>query len=214
MPCMTENRGLFMETNVKEESGLKFAFSEKSTVIKFDDTEFYRKYFNNLPGAKGVDFISVDKSKIVFIEVKNCTGDEGNCRWRIAPDNRKRNTSHTSIEVTGRDSLDIEVSQKVAMTIAALVGAKSFSGRKECVKELDKFVQFLSDSRLSDDSKKKYVILFLEGDFGCHTRTKKMIMGALQNSMNKKLQWINCRVSVVDSDTYDSELFQIVSQIV
>ena len=38
-----------------------------------------------------------------------------------------------------------------------------------------------------------------------------MIMQALQNSMNKKLQWINCRVSVVDSDTYDPRLFQIVS---
>lgn len=55
------------------------------------------------------------------------------------------------------------------------------------------------------------MILFLEGDFGGKTRTKKMIMQALQNSMNKKLQWINCRVSVVDSDTYDPRLFQIVS---
>lgn len=111
----------------------------------------------------------------------------------------------------GRDSLDIEVAQKTAMTIAALIGAKSFGDTKECLHELSEYIQFLSKDTFSDDSKKKYVILFLEGDFGGKTRTKKMIMQALQNSMNKKLQWINCRVSVVDSDTYDSRLFQIVS---
>ncbi len=199
-----------METDIKEESGLKFRFPEYSSVLKFDDTKFYRDYFNKLPEAKGVDFISVDKDKIAFIEVKNCTGDEGNCRWRIAPNNQKRNTSHTLVNVEGRDSLDIEVAQKAAMTVAALVGAKSFMNIKDCVKEFEAFIQFLSKDTFSDDSKKKYVILFLEGDFGGKTRTKKMIMKALQDSMNKKLQWINCRVSVVDSDTYDSQIFRIV----
>lgn len=59
--------------------------------------------------------------------------------------------------------------------------------------------------------KKKYVILFLEGDLVQKTRTKKMIMQKLQDSINKKFRWINCRVSVVDSDTYDPRIFQIVS---
>ena len=211
MPCMTENRGLSMGTNIKEESRLKFAFPENDTVIKFDDTKFYRDYFNKLPEAKGVDFISVNKNKIAFIEVKNCTGDEGNCRWRIAPNNQKRNTTHTTVNVEGRDSLDIEVAQKMAMTVAALVGAKSFGNRKECLEELETFIRFLSNDKFSDSSKKKYVILFLEGNFGGHTRTKKMIMKELQDSMNKKLQWIDCRVSVVDSDTYNPEIFQVVS---
>lgn len=200
-----------METNIKEESGLKFRFSDKSTVIKFDDTLFYRKYFNKFPSSKGVDFISVDKNKIAFIEVKNCVGDEGNCRWRIAPNNQKRETTHTSVNIEGRDSLDIEVVQKVAMSIAALIGAKSFRDTKECLKELKDFIQFLSNDTFADDSKKKFVILFLEGDFGGRTRTKKMIMKALQDSLNKKLQWISCRVSVVDSDTYDPKIFQLMS---
>ena len=206
---MIENRGLSMENNTKEESGLKFQFPENDTVIKFDGTKFYRDYFNKLPEAKGVDFISVDKNKIAFIEVKNCTGDEGNCRWRIAPNNQKRNTTHTSVDVEGRDSLDIEVAQKVAMTLSALIGAKTFENTKECVKELKEFVQFLSQDTFADDSKKKFVVLFLEGDFGTRTRSKKMIMQDLQNSMNKKLKWINCRVSVVDSNTYNSMLFQV-----
>ena len=106
-----------------------------------------------------------------------------------------QNTTHTVVNVEGRDSLDIEVAQKTAMTVAALTGAKSFGDTKDC----------------SDDSKKKYVILFLEGDFGSRTRSKKMIMKELQDSMNKKLQWINCRVSVVDSDTYNPKIFRIVS---
>ena len=206
MQCTIENRGLFMENNIKEESRLKFQFAENDTVIKFDDTKFYRDYFNKLPEAKGVDFISVAKDKIAFIEVKNCTGDEGNNRWRIVPDNRKRNTTHTTVNVEGRDSLDIEIAQKTAMTVAALVGAKSFGNTKGCLSELKEYIQFL----FSNASKKKYVILFLEGDFGTKTRTKKMIMKDLQDSMNKKLRWINCRVSVVDSDTYDSRIFQIV----
>lgn len=200
-----------MENKIKEESGLKFLFPQNDTVVKFDDTKFYRDYFNKLPEAKGVDFISVDKDKIAFIEVKNCTGDESNCRWRIAPNNQKKNTTHTVVNVEGRDSLDIEVAQKTAMTVAALTGAKSFGDTKDCLEELKEYIQFLSSDRFSDDSKKKYVILFLEGDFGSRTRSKKMIMKELQDSMNKKLQWINCRVSVVDSDTYSPKIFRIVS---
>lgn len=49
----------------------------------FDDTNFYRNLFNALPGSKGVDFLSVDAEYVAFIEVKNCQGDEGNCRWRM-----------------------------------------------------------------------------------------------------------------------------------
>ena len=121
------------------------------------------------------------------------------------PDNRKRDTTRTSVNVEGRDSLDIEMAQKTAITVAALVGAKSFGNTKECLNELKEYIQFLSGDSFSNDSKKKYVILFLEGDFGTKTRTKKMIMKELQDSINKKLRWINCRVSVVDSDTYDLE---------
>ena len=122
-----------------------------------------------------------------------------------------QNTTHTVVNVEGRDSLDIEVAQKTAMTVAALTGAKSFGDTKECLEELKEYIQFLSSDRFSDDSKKKYVILFLEGDFGSRTRSKKMIMKELQDSMNKKLQWINCKVSVVDSDTYNPKICRSVS---
>ena len=65
-----------------------------------------------------------------LIEVKNCTGDEVNCRWRLAPANKKRDTVHTEVDIKERDSLDIEMAHKVAMTLAALCGAKSFETTK------------------------------------------------------------------------------------
>ena len=195
---------------VIEESKLKFEFPEENNTIKFDDTKFYREYFNKLPEGKGVDFITLNNGMIAFIEVKNCTGDEGNCRWRIATDNKKKNTTSTTIDVTGRDSLDIEVSQKVAMTLAALAGAKSFGDRKESLAEIKELVNSFSEKILRDDKKKKYVILFLEGDFASHTKSKKMIMSALQKSISRKLEWFDCKVSVVDSDTYDGKIFEII----
>lgn len=196
---------------IREESGLKFGFPDGNIVIKFDDTKYYRDLFNALPGSKGVDFISIGKDEISFIEVKNCLGDEGNCRWRIAPNNQKQDTTSTTVDVKGRDSLDIEVPQKVAMTLAALTGARSFGDRKSSLDELQEIITAVISENFADDKKKKYVILFLEGNFGGYTRSKKMIMEDLQRSMNTKMRWLNCRVSVVDSATYNKDIFQIVS---
>ena len=49
---------------------------------------------------------------------------------QLALNNQKRDTAHTVHDVSGRDSLDIEVAQKVAMTLAALCGAYSFWGQE------------------------------------------------------------------------------------
>lgn len=196
---------------IKEESGLRFGFLDENSVIKFDDTKFYRNLFNILPESKGVDFISVGNDSISFIEVKNCLGDEGNNRWRIAPDNQKRDTTATKVDVEWRDSLDIEVSQKVALTLAALTGARSFGDRKESLDELQDVITAVFSREYTKDKMKKYVILFLEGDFGTHTNSKKMIMEKLQRSINTKMRWMDCRVSVVDSDTYNERIFKIVS---
>ena len=196
---------------IREESGLKFGFPDENIAIKFDDTKYYRDLFNALPGSKGVDFISAGKDAISFIEVKNCLGDEGNCRWRIFPNNQQRDTTSTKVDVHGRESLDIEVPQKVAMTLAALAGARSFGDKKSSLDELKEIITTVFSEDSADDTKTKYVILFLEGNFGGHTRTKKMIMENLQRSMNTKMRWLNCKVSVVDSSTYNKDIFQIVS---
>ena len=69
----------------------------------------------------------------------------------------------------------------------------------------DKFWCGLNDSKIPTDKKKILVILFLEGNFegsGVKSRSKKMMMARLQSSINQKLAWLNCQVSVVDSGTY------------
>lgn len=191
------------------ESNLTFTFSKESSVIKFDDTAFYREYFNNLPESKGVDFINISKNVIALIEVKNCTGDKNNCRWRTVPDNKKKQTASSSYNIEGKDSYDIEFSKKVAMTLAALCGANSWLHKKACVKEFKPTLEVMMNIDFSKLVAKKYAILVLEGDFGSYTRSKEMIMQSLQNSINKKLKWLNFRVSVVDSKTYKKNIFTL-----
>lgn len=53
-----------MEIN---ESNLTFSFADGTTVIKFDNTDFYRKVFNKLPGSKGVDIIAASND-ILFAQ--------------------------------------------------------------------------------------------------------------------------------------------------
>lgn len=194
---------------VIEESGMQFEFPDNRTTVKFDEELFYRNCFNKFPESKGVDFITDGKDLIAFIEVKNCRGHEGDNRWRIAPNNQKRDTAHTAHDVSGRDSLDIEVAQKVAMTLAALCGAYSFGDRKDSLGKLRKIAAEISGERFAQTGKKKLIILVLEGDFGTHTRPKTAIMSELQRNIMSKVQWLDCRVSVVDSDTYWEKVFRI-----
>lgn len=196
---------------VIEESGIQFEFPDDGTTVKFDDDPFYRNSFNKFPASKGVDFISDRKKLIAFIEVKNCSGHEGDNRWRIAPNNQKKGTVHTSNKVGNRESLDIEITQKVAMSLAALCGVSSFGNRKESVDKLAEIAKSVFGKSFSQTEKKKLVILILEGDFGTHTRPKSAIMSELQRSIMKKLQWLDCKVSVVDSNTYNEKIFRIVS---
>lgn len=192
-----------------EESGLKFEFPENVNAIKYDDSNFYRHYINQLPESKGVDFLSVQDKRLIFTEVKNCKGHEADNNWRIYPDNRKLKTSHTIVDTSGRESLDIEVAKKVSLTIAGLVGAYTKEVGCESAEELSVYAKSMVSSAIEAGTKQLLVILFLEGDFGCESRRKTMIMRDLEASIRKKLSWLNCRVSVVDSNTYQKKIFRV-----
>ena len=56
-------------------------------------------------------------------EIKNCLGHEAENRWRTSTDNRKLDSAPRDLDVENRDSFDIEVVKKVAMTILCLFGA-------------------------------------------------------------------------------------------
>lgn len=191
-----------------EESGIEFEFPEGNTTLKFDEDPYYKTYFNKMSGAKGVDFVSSGEKRLLFLEVKNCVGHENDNRWRIYPNNKKIKTSATKVETSGRESLDIEMAQKVAMSISNIVGANSFGEKRAASRYLVPLLKEITSDEFSKDRKIWYVILFLEGDFGCESRSKKMIMKDLQDSIKTKLSWLNCRVSVVDSNTYPDKLFR------
>ena len=81
------------------------------------------------------------------------------------------------------------------MTLAAFVGARSFGDRKIALDELRDMIATVFSDNFTTDKMKKYVILFLEGDFGSHTNSKKMIMEKLQRSIHMKMRWltVKCR---------------------
>lgn len=188
------------------ESRLTFRFSDNT--LKFDDAGYYRSYFNSFPQSKGVDVISGGDTYSFLLEIKNFSDDEANQSWRLYPDNQR--LAQAPPGTTIHSSLDIECAQKVAMTLACLWGAEAAGNSRPKAEELLPFAEMLHGSAFARDRKKLLVILFLEGQFGGYSRDKKMIMSALQRSLSKKLQWLKCRVSVVDSATYPKHLFQLV----
>lgn len=195
-----------------KESALTFAFQDSVTLLKFDDVKFYRETYNKLPGGKGVDIIADSDTMLQLIEVKNCSGNEAENVWRTHINNSKRESAPLGLDVENRDSLDIEISKKVASTIACLYGAWSKAQQSDAAQELSGIWDSACSNEIPNFNKTILVILFLEGNFDnpkSKTRSKKMIMQRLQESIRVKLSWLNCRVSVVDSATYNAKCFVV-----
>lgn len=192
-----------------KESGITFIFSRDYRVLKFDDSPYYRKEFNHLPGGKGVDFIADSKERILLIEVKNCTGRERENRSRT-----KTSTGESkNEEVIGitANTFDEEIPLKIAMTLACLIGAHSKHQRSEHANELELYFQAIISEGVCNLKKEIIVVVVLEGNFGTASRSKKMILDRLQKSIRKKLDWLFCnKVIVVDSDTYQNQYFQMI----
>lgn len=184
-----------------KESNIDFEFPDEYKVIKFDDSNFYRHAFNRLPGGKGVDFLIETKDTLIFLEVKNCTGHEQENRKRtlIVKDGRVED-GEISFDA---NTFDAEVSAKVAMSLACLVGAYTKGKISDKAQELEAYFNFLTSESVRTQKKDVIVILVLEGNFKTESRSKKTQMGRIQDSIRSKLDWVAVKkVSVVDSDTY------------
>lgn len=205
---MIESRGLYMEIN---EGELLFVFGDNTKAYKFDDDKFYRKEFNILSGSKGVDIIASSDKFIHMIEIKNCKGKEQDNIWRIGVNNKNIKKRGYNDSDSNKESYDIEIPKKVAMTIACLYGAFTMRNTKETAEELKKYWSIINTEAISNDRKQLIITLFLEGDFeNCYTtRSKKMIMTDLQKSIRNKLRWLNCKVAVVDSSTYNQSYYKV-----
>lgn len=158
---MIGNKVCFMKLN---ESNLEFDFLGDITAIKFDDTVFYQKSFQHMPNAKGVDFIAISNDIIIFIEVKNCKGNESDNRYRIEPNNKKVDTAPTSVDITHKESLDIEVSKKIAMSLACLVGVYT-KPQFQNSDELKAYSLAMMMPDIATGKKSMKIILFLEGNY-------------------------------------------------
>lgn len=90
-----------------------------------------------------------------------------------------------------------------------IYGAWSMQKYTEKTKSLEFIWNGLQSTKILTNKKQIYVTLFLEGDFKSSARDKKMIMHRIQSSLNKKLKWISCKVSVVDSNTYKERFFSV-----
>jgi len=188
------------------EGSLTFSFNDRYTLIKFDNTLFYRKYFNGLPNAKGIDFIADSDKDVLMVEIKNYTGHEAQNRWRTLVDHRKMLLPINEAD----ESFDIEISKKVAMTISCLTGALTKSNVCEASNELLRYFSSITDKKIITGKKKIKVILFLDGNFEVRTRTNKMIMNRIQDSLKSKLAWLYCDVQVVNSYTVNKDYFQVI----
>lgn len=179
------------------ESKLNFTFSDQA--IKFDDTRFYGIFKSHLPSGKGVDFLSINQDAFIMLEVKNCTGYERENAWRTKTD---------FVNENGEEGFDIEVAKKVAGTLACLTGAGIAYNLGEADK-LKPYFQELASKKYEKGKKVLQIILFLEGDFGSKTRTKKMIMKRIRDKISEKLKWLNCTVRVVDLNTYNKNGYSV-----
>lgn len=191
------------------ESNLNFDFLNNIQVAKFDNTKYYEKYFKAMTHSKGVDFIFIANDSLTLMEVKNCSGNENNCRWRIFPNNSKRDTTSTTVATEDRDSLDIEIPLKVAMTLSCLFGANSQPDMQEHSSILKPYFTYLASRQVSQGDHKIKIILFLEGNFSTHSISQKMVMKTLTDNIKKQLSWLNCNVIVENKATHRGSVFSV-----
>ncbi len=170
------------------EKNLEFEFNLEN-VIKFDETIFYNKKFDNLPNAKAVDFIGYDKNKIVIIEVKDFSGYEAENKNRLL--------------IRKEDSLHTEVALKVRETLACLLSAGTF----EDDNDLKPFIEKITKKINSKDIEIK-IILFLEGEIS------KKDLQSIKKKKKNDLRWLNGHVLVENTQQIRyRDIYQAVSKI-
>jgi len=171
------------------EGNLLFEFDEGVNVVKFDETEYYKYFKDCMDGNKGVDFLAYNDKHFVLIEIKDFTGSE----------NDKTNIKRLMTSIPDFETLDIEMSEKVRSTIAAVLGGhvkqdividEYFGALRGKILKSGEFVPTID------------VILFIEGDIekmvgkkGVHQETR-IAFRSIQDKLKRKLKWLTDRVSV------------------
>ncbi len=167
------------------ESGIAFRFF--CETVKYDETQFYKKYANKLEEMKAVDFLSVSKNGgqtiLYLMEVKNF-------------DIISKEEKSERLNPEGKDPLHIEIAQKVRDSLSGLVGASSFFV-KQCALELKPYYRLIQEglpmkSRL-------VVVAFIEGNLSGYKKGFTTAELGLQRRIERALKWMRCDVQILNS---------------
>jgi hypothetical protein len=162
---------------VVEEGNLRFEFPDEWTVIKYDDSRFYRDRVQKCQSVKAADIVADSRGDIFIIEVKDFR------RYRIGSKERLKN-----------HKLATEVAEKVTDTIAGLYGAhRSFNPE----------LGSLGARLFTAKPPRVKVILFLEEDRPpTPHRSFKQIRPNLRTAIAQRLAYLNVHCNVHNSEDF------------
>ena len=159
------------------EKNLTFEFPDEWQVIKYDDSNFYRKRFEQMDDVKGLDFLARTDAVLWMIEARDFRG------YRIQNKKRMQN-----------NELTLEVAKKVRDTVAVLYDAHRFENQ-----ELRSFHSFLFGR--NDPTARLEVILLLEEDRPQSGHKQfKAVRSNLVKALKQRLRFLSIRVSVHNRD--------------
>ncbi len=193
-----------------DEGHLRFEFGpEWKHVEQWDKTPAFNDGIHGVDGVRALDIIALSDDECLLLEVKDFrdqndeqASDERRERGhRKGRHKHKRRSQHEdgsrgAAEALGADALVEQVAQKVAGTLAGLVGA----ARMQDTRYAGEFARFLATHR--SEGRKVRIVLWIEGEptsKGKSIRAKSNL-GALTNLLKRKVEWLTQRpVQVLSS---------------
>jgi hypothetical protein len=163
------------------EGQLTFSFPDEWEVVKYDDTNFYRKKVDKCKETKAVDILALSDSSLWIIEVKDFRGH------RI--ENKDRIVNHELAE---------EVAQKVRDTVSGLYGAYRSSAE-----QLSCFCTHM----FPNNDRRIQVILFLEEDRPADQHKRfKQVRSSIKAKIEQQLSYLNVRCNVLNIQELSPQL--------
>jgi len=158
-----------------------FSFPDDWYVVKYDDTNFYRKSVEKCADTKAVDILALSDTDMWMIEAKDFRS------YRI--DNKERIANHDLVD---------EFARKVRDTIAGLYGA-----HRSTTEQLSCFCNHLFPSV----AKKINVILFLEEDRPSEKhKSFKRARSNMKKAVEKHLKFLNVRCNILNRQELTAHL--------
>lgn len=171
------------------ESGLHFKFDESWDVCQLDQEADYRKKISKkVPDTKCIDFIGFNETQriLLFVEVKSFRGYG----------------DHTNINrLTGeKDSLVVEIAQKVRDSLATIMGGARISTHKA-----DKWKKYVDHLNKNKPLK---IVAWVELDVSTAARLDraKSKMKIKRDNLRKHFTWLTSDVQLLNVKNYDHKL--------